>query len=164
MFFCLTFALMMIVWMVFSGLFDAFHLTLGVLSSLFVAWISNDLLFRERTQNWNTVIREGLGIPGYAAWLLWEIVLANLHVFKLAMVPSAQDEVQPEIVRFRTRLRSDFGKWLLANSITLTPGTVTIMVRADEFVVHAISRSAADGLNGEMEERIARIFEPEVLQ
>ena len=79
------------------------------------------------------------------------------------MVPKGMDEVEPEVVRFKTKLRSDFGKWLLANSITLTPGTVTIMVRGDEFVIHAISQGAAEGLNGEMERRIAQIFEPEVL-
>ncbi len=163
MFFWLTFALMMAVWMIFSGLFDAFHLSLGVLSSLFVAWISQDLLFKERHQKFQTLMREGAQIPGYACWLLWEIVLANIHVFKLAMVPKGMDEVEPEVVRFKTKLRSDFGKWLLANSITLTPGTVTIMVRGDEFVIHAISQGAAEGLNGEMERRIAQIFEPEVL-
>ena len=55
-------------------------------------------------------------------------------------------------------LRSDFAKVVLANSITLTPGTVTMKVEENTVYVHAISRKAAESLDGSMETRIARIF------
>jgi hypothetical protein len=83
-------------------------------------------------------------------------VLANIHMFKLAFAPESQ--LQPQIVRYRTGLKSDFEKFLLANSITLTPGTVTIKILGDTFYIHAISDFAAGGLDGEMERRIAHIF------
>ena len=55
-------------------------------------------------------------------------------------------------------LKTDFEKFLLANSITLTPGTVTIKILGDTFYIHAISDFSVDGLNGEMDRRIAHIF------
>ncbi|MEM9017236.1 MAG: Na+/H+ antiporter subunit E, partial [Verrucomicrobiota bacterium] len=93
----------------------------------------------------------------YLRWLLWQIFLSNLHLFRLAFSPA--DELQPHILRYETKLETDFQKFLLANSITLTPGTVTIKIMGDTFYVHAISDIAASGLNGEMERRISHIFE-----
>ena len=69
------------------------------------------------------------------------------------------DRIDPTIVTFKTKLKSNIARVALANSITLTPGTITIRIEDDVFYVHAISRKAAAGLPGEMEERLARIFE-----
>jgi multicomponent Na+:H+ antiporter subunit E len=63
------------------------------------------------------------------------------------------------MVRFRTSLQSEFARYVFANSITLTPGTVTLSVDGDKFVVHAISKKVADELPGEMEKRVAKIFD-----
>ena len=60
---------------------------------------------------------------------------------------------------FKTKLESDISFVTLANSITLTPGTITMEIDEGEFVIHALSRKVADDLNtGEMEDRIAHIF------
>jgi multicomponent Na+:H+ antiporter subunit E len=96
--------------------------------------------------------------------LLWQIILANFHVLKLALTPSGTAEIRPRIVRFKTQLTSPFARFVFAQSITLTPGTVTVTIEGDEFVVHAISRAAAEGLAGAMERRIAHVFEPELLE
>ena len=69
--------------------------------------------------------------------------------------------MRPQMVRFRTSLRSEFARYVFANSITLTPGTVTLSVEGDKFVVHAISQKVADELPGEMEKRLAKIFDQE---
>ena len=95
----------------------------------------------------------------YLPWLLYQIVLSTLHVAFLALHPKMQDQIDPTIVTFKTKLRTDIAKVALANSITLTPGTITIRIENQVFYVHAISRKAAAGLPGEMEERLARIFE-----
>ena len=95
--------------------------------------------------------------------MLLEITSANVHVFKLAITRSGQDEISPRVVTFKTKLKSDFAKFVLANSITLTPGTITIALRGNEFLVHAISEATAKDLaTGEMERRVAEVFEPEV--
>ena len=115
------------------------------------------MLFSDRAKNLGARLGEFHRGAGYIVWLIWQIVLANLHLLKLALSPGLR-EVDPMVIRFKTGLRSDFSKFLLAQSITLTPGTVTVKIAGDEFVVHAISRVTADGLNGSMERRIGAIF------
>jgi multicomponent Na+:H+ antiporter subunit E len=159
----LTFILLLSTWLVFSGTFDAFHIGLGVLAALFVTAISGDLLFTESKTSGKDRLRELLRFPGYAVWLLWQIVIANLHVLKLALAPSGPDEIRPRIVRFKTNLSSPFARFVFAQSITLTPGTVTVAIEGDEFLIHAISRASAEGLAGPMERRIAYVFQPELL-
>lgn len=95
-------------------------------------------------------------LVAYLIWLLYQILLANFHMFKLAF--SKPEVLQPQIIRYDSNLKSDFEKYLLANSITLTPGTVTIKIIGDAYYVHAISDIAAKGLDGQMEKRIANIF------
>jgi multicomponent Na+:H+ antiporter subunit E len=132
----LIFSLLLITWIILSGILDAFHVGLGVLSCFFVTWLSSDLLF----------------------WLLWQIVLANIHVLRISFSPRMREQIQPQIVRFRSGLKSDFEKYVLAQSITLTPGTVTLQIEGDVFLVHAISDVAAKGLMGSMADRVRHVF------
>ncbi|MCF6314453.1 MAG: Na+/H+ antiporter subunit E [Verrucomicrobiales bacterium] len=148
----------MITWVLLSGQFDAFHLTLGLISCALVTWMSADLLFREREDPVLQRVQEGWGVAWYFGWMLWQILLANVAMLKLSLSPTALQQVNPSIVHFKTKLKSDFAKFLLANSITLTPGTVTIKISGDDFYVHAINDEAAAGLDGEMERRIASIY------
>ena len=98
----------------------------------------------------------------YIPWLLYQVVLANFHVVRLVIRPSL---IRPQVVRFKTRLTSDLARVTLGNSITLTPGTITMGIEDGEFCVHALSDKAArDLLTGEMERRVAHVFlEPEHL-
>lgn len=153
----ITFALLFLTWMVFSGLFDVFHLTLGVISCGFVTYMSSDLLFEDRSSPLKNRSIQAVRLAGYCVWLIWQIVVANIHLLKLAF--GGKDLLQPQIVRYEaTSLETDFAKFLLANSITLTPGTVTMKILGKTFYIHAISDFAAKGLDGEMERRIARVF------
>lgn len=155
-----TFVILLAAWLVLSGLFDLFHLALGILSSALVTWFSSDLWFSNRTAAPSARWRELSRLPGYLAWLLYEIFLANVHVLRLALHPAGMRDVEPRVIKFKTTLKTNFARWVLANSITLTPGTVTIQIKDDEFFVHAISRQAAMSLDGKMEARVKHIFEP----
>lgn len=158
------FVLLLANWIVFSGKFDAFHLGLGVVSSVFVTWISHDLLFYDRKKNWDQRMREAGAFLQYIPWLTIEIVKANLHVFKLAMTPKGYEEVAPRIVTIKTKLKTDFAKFVFANSITLTPGTITMLIRGDVFHVHTMSQFLEDDLlEGAIEKKVAEVFEPEIL-
>lgn len=147
-------------WCVLSGQFDAFHLGLGALACLMITAFSKRLLFQDEKISLTSRMAEGWRFIFYLFWLLKEIVLANLHVLYLACHPRMQEVVDPKIIRFTTLLKKDFSRFVFANSITITPGTVTVQVNGNEFVVHAISHKMASGLPGEMEERIQRVFEP----
>ena len=101
-------------------------------------------------------------IPWYLIWMLYQIWLSNIHILRLALSPNELPEVEPKLVRIKTNLKTDFGKWMLANSITLTPGTITIDIKDEELLIHSISSLTTEGVEGDdMERKIAAIFERE---
>ena len=151
-----TFLIMFGFWILLSGKCDLFHLTLGVLSSGLVSFLSADLLMFKEGKN---RLATGVRFLMYLPWLLYQIVLSTLHVTFLALHPKMKDQIDPTIVTFKTKLKTNIAKVALANSITLTPGTITVRIEDQVFYVHAISRKAAAGLPGEMEDRLARVFE-----
>lgn len=152
----LIFGLLSLTWVLFSGKLDAFHLALGAISCALVTRLSGDLLFENRSFNFFNRVSQAGRLITYLFWLFYQIVLANLHLLRLAF--SDSNSLQPQIIRYESNLKSDFEKFLLANSITLTPGTVTIKIIGNDYYIHAISNIAANGLDGEMEKRIAKIF------
>ena len=154
-----TFLLMFGFWLLLSGKLDLFHLTLCLISSLLVSWMSSDLLFIDNAKKGRLV--EVYRFILYIPWVLKEIVLSTLHVTWLALHPAMKEKIDPRMVNFKTTLKSDVARVTLANSITLTPGTITVRIEDDVFTVHALSDKVASGLPGEMEERIARIFTEE---
>jgi multicomponent Na+:H+ antiporter subunit E len=79
-------------------------------------------------------------------------------VAKLALHPRMNDLIDPHIIRFKTKLRKDMSLVTFANSITLTPGTITILIRDGYYFVHAIDMKVAGDLPGEMEERVGHVF------
>ncbi len=90
----------------------------------------------------------------YVPWLLWEIAKANLHVARVILTPSLP--VRPRLLRIRAEQKTDLGRVILANSITLTPGTVTLDVREGTLLVHALTAKSAEGLeSGEMNRQVA---------
>ena len=160
----LLFVILMIIWVVLSGKvvtesgeLDSTHLVMGAISSLLVVWMSGDLVFTSRWGLIQLFVRP-IRFFHYVLWLMWELVLANFHVFRLAVSPGGMRDVKPRIVEFETKLQSDFAKFLLANSITLTPGTITIELRGNKLFIHAISEATAEGVGRPMEKRIAKIF------
>ena len=154
----LIFCVLLITWLVLSGILDGFHIGLGVISCALVTWLSSDFIFPGRSISMGSRSRQAFRLPGYLIWLLWQIVMANIHVLRLAMSPDLREQLQPQLVRFRSGLKSDFEKYVLAQSITLTPGTVTLKIDDDVFVVHAISSVAAQGLVGTMTDRVRHVF------
>jgi multicomponent Na+:H+ antiporter subunit E len=152
-----TFFVMLFFWIIMSGMFDPFHFSLGVICCLLVAHFSHGLLFYGDPKSWGRGI---LGILLYLPWLFWEILLANLQVAYLVLHPRMMDLLDPELVRFKTILNRPISRITLAQSITLTPGTVTVNIDDDEFLVYALTSSAAKSLPGSsMERRIAAALE-----
>ncbi len=81
---------------------------------------------------------------GYFFVLVWEVVKANAAAISLIVSPKY--DVEPVLVTFRTELKSDLARTVLANSITLTPGTITVELTDDEFKVHCLDKEMAEGL------------------
>lgn len=154
-----VFVLLMVIWVVLSGFFDVFHLSLGLISCAIVVWLSSDLLFENRHHRLNVRIKQAFGLFAYSIWMIGQIILSNIYVLRLAL--GSTEKLEPQIVRYKCSLNTDFQRFLLANSITLTPGTVTIKIIGDTYYVHAISDETANGLDGTMESRIKKVFADE---
>ena len=154
-----SFVVLFVPWLVLSGKFDPVHVGMGVLCSSLVAYWCADLLFQDKATTLGGRLRQLAGFVGYMGWLLGQVILANLHVFRVALSPRMNELVEPQMVEFETKLEKELSKFVLANSITLTPGTVTVRVEGSRFLVHALTDKVARDIPGVMEKRIANIFE-----
>lgn len=154
--FFLTFILMFLTWVVLSGNFSTLLVSLGVISSLLVAWFFHDLLFPNVTFRYPGIF---FGFIAYIPWLILEIVKANFNLMYLIFHPRMKELIDPHITVFQTNLTSALPITILANSITLTPGTITVTATADGlFSVHAIDRQSAEALPGTMLAKVADIY------
>ena len=93
----------------------------------------------------------------YLWFLAGEIINASLQVLRLVWSPRFEPE--PKLVSIHTRIHSEFGRAILANSITLTPGTVTVHTREDLLMIHCLDRDLAQGLEDSAFERRIRSME-----
>ena len=142
------------VWFVWSGHTEPFMLFLAAGSVLFSLWIS----FRMKI-----VDEEGapveMGIRPFiqfAPWLFKEIVESNITVAKIILSPKMN--LKRNLVTVPAGPQSELGKVILANAITLTPGTVSVKMEDDEILVHALSfEGAAEDISGEMDQRIQNL-------
>lgn len=153
-----------VVWLILSGKFDAFHVSIGAVSALCVALGTRRLLFLPPdigppgTHPANVL---PLRFLGYVPWLMWQIIMSSLHVAYVVLHPRMP--IQPRLLRFDTSFPHVLAQLTLATSITLTPGTVTLDVDDDEFLVHALTDTSARGLEprgGAMHRRVAALFQP----
>lgn len=88
----------------------------------------------------------------YVIVLLVEIIRANFAITKLVLSPHL--DVEPCLVKFKTPLKTEAARVALANSITLTPGTITVSLEGSSLLVHALNREIADGLEGSIFEKL----------
>lgn len=141
-------------WLLLSGHYTPLLLALGLLSVLLVAWLSvrMQLLEYDRPQ---VLIQTLRSIP-YGFWLLKEIIKSNIDVIKRILHPGLP--ISPQLVDIKSSQFADLPRVVYANSITLTPGTISIDVQGEYIEVHALAESGIDGLTtGEMDRRISEI-------
>ena len=149
----ILFVFLLVVWVLWSGHYTPLLLSLGVLSCAFVAWTAWRM---------GLVDREGVPIEItarvllYLPYLVAEIVKANVDVARRIVDPRMP--ISPRVFRTGAKQKTDLGRVIYANSITLTPGTVSIGIDEDDITVHALTAEAAAGvLDDEMNRRVARV-------
>jgi multicomponent Na+:H+ antiporter subunit E len=152
----IAFCALLAFWLLLSGHFTVFLVLAGVGSSAAVVWVARRM---------EVVDREGVPIDfwrivfSYWPWLAWEIVKAAWDVTKIILHPRLP--ISPTLVRFHPSQRSAVGLVTHANSITLTPGTITIEASPTEFLVHGLTKAGAEACVGsEMDRRLARLEGP----
>ena len=155
--FLVTFGLMFALWIIFSGIFEPLFLWMGIISSAIVAALCHELIFPQPSPAYGLYIWRFLL---YLPWLMCKVFQANIHLLKIVFHPRMMEMIDPHIITFQTPLRQELSLVAFANSITLTPGTITVSVNHQgRFEVHAIDRLSAQDLPGEMGDKLQRVFE-----
>lgn len=139
-------------WLLLSGIFEPFLIGAGLACAIAVAALARRM---------DVIDHEGqplhLGLPAlaYWPWLAKEIVKSGWDVSRRVLDPRLP--ISPTVVRIKPSQRTVVGLATHANSITLTPGTVTMDVARGEFLVHALTAEGAEGVAGaEMDARVSR--------
>lgn len=140
-----------VIWLFVSGQVRLYYVVLGLCCSAAVAWVDMHRSAAPRH------VFPWVRFAGYLPWLTWRVILSACHVARLILSPSLP--ISPHLIRYPTKLRDHAALTLLGNSITLTPGTVTVEITPRELVVHAIDGpSGTDLTSRALEDRVARVF------
>lgn len=137
-------------WLLLSGHFGALLLTLGALSCALVLYLSHRMaVIDHETQP----LHLAGALPRYWLWLLGQILRANLDVVRRILSP--RPDITPTMARIAVDEKTDLCQTIFANSITLTPGTVSVDLRAGTVEVHGLTRNVVKALaGGEMQRRV----------
>ena len=148
-------------WMVLSGRTETKFIVYGLITAIVTTWVTYPLLLVPNKDGSKRYFVFGVSIPKFIMYffrLMWQLVLANIDVL---LATTAQElDIDPKVVRFYFRADNPMASVVLANSITLTPGTVTINVTDDGlYEIHALTRGAAAGvLDGSMQKKVAALY------
>lgn len=126
-------------WLVLSGYFIGMILTFGLISIVFVVWMTKRLaILDDETVPYLNIVKT----CKYYIWLFIEIVKANIQVVKAVVSPNS--EISPTLVKIPLRSNIHIAQTMFANSITLTPGTVSVDVKEDHILVHSLLKEMSD--------------------
>jgi multicomponent Na+:H+ antiporter subunit E len=142
-------------WLLWSGLFKPLLLVLGALSVVLVVYLAQRMrLFEHDVLS----LRFAQRLPRFWGWLAREIVRSSLDVSRIVL--SRGLPISPTVAEFDSRCEHPVDRATLGNSITLTPGTLTLRIDGGHFVVHALTESGAQEIvGGEMDRRVSRLRE-----
>ena len=146
---------MCLIWMAFSGIFDNPTISImGLLSCALVTYIT--YAFDKSDAAVHYSIFQPLKLIKYLFWLIGEIVKANIEVTRIILNPKLP--ISPTMKTLKITQQTDLGRTIYANSITLTPGTVSVVVEKDKILVHALTEHGFRELaKSEMDARVTRL-------
>ena len=145
--------LLIAAWVLWSGLFKPLLLALGAFSCALTVYVAKRMGYFDADV---FAFRYNLRLLGFWGWLAGEIVRSSLEVARIVL--SARLRVDPQIVEIAANDLEPVDQALLGNSITLTPGTLTLDVHEDRILVHALTPEGAQSiLDGEMKRRVSAL-------
>lgn len=153
----LKFVVLFAFWFCLSGKSDPLHLGLGVISTLLVMFLTRPAGKKRSPGETAAHTASLLKLIPYTFWLCYKILTAALHVAWVVLHPKLP--IRPALLYHKGILRNNRNKVILANSITLTPGTITVDIDQDTFIVHQLDDdSAGDVTSHGMEQKIRAVF------
>ena len=138
------FMLFFVLWVIFNGRISAEIAAIGVVIAVLLFCFICKFMDYSLKKEFN-LYRNILQGASYLLLLLAEIIKANYSVICLILSPKY--EIEPKLVKFRVDLKSDTLRAVLADSITLTPGTITVTLEGDEYLVHCLDKDLAEGMS-----------------
>ena len=136
--------LLFVLWVIFNGRLTVEIAVFGVAVAGFAYWFA--VKFLEYNPRWDILLfKYFFAVVQYLFVLAVEVVKSSMAVLKI--VYSHKIEIQPTIVFFDVPLKNEFMRTVLANSITLTPGTITVNVESSRFCVHALDSSFCEDID-----------------
>ncbi len=149
--------LLFVLWIIFNGKITTEIVTVGIIFSLAITLFTKKFFFKEQ-RNTKHIIKEDLMTVAYFVVLIIEIMKANIAV--LTVMLSKEIEIEPCFCYFKTDLKNPIHRILLANSITLTPGTITVELSdKGEYKVHCLDKSFAPGMDDSVFVKMLRKME-----
>ena len=143
-------------WILWSGYFKPLLLGLGLASALVCTYLAMRMRRADGEGSQFKILQHVHQLATYWPWLLLEIAKSNVEVAKIIL--SGKMNIDPVMIRLKTGQATEMGQVIYGNSITLTPGTITVDIEDGELLVHALTQSGADGLHeGEMDRRITAL-------
>ena len=140
-------------WLLLSGIYQPLLISLGIISSLLVAWIAHRM---DVADHEGFPIHLGAKAVTYWPWLMWEIIKANIDVALIIIKPKLQ--ITPTMFRSPASQKTEVAQVTYANSITLTPGTISVAVADGMVEVHALTAKSADEVtSGRMDNRVCQM-------
>ena len=152
------FLLFLFIWIVFNGKITAEIVWIGFAVSILVFWFICKFMGYSLQKEKN-FYKKMVSFGGYMYLLIKEIISANMTLFH--MILTEREKMEPVLVTFHTDLKTETARVILANSITLTPGTITVSIEKDELVVHCLDKSLAKGLKDSVFEQKLKTIEGE---
>lgn len=138
------FLLLFLLWIIFNGKVTLEIVLFGFAICAWLYWFMCKHL-GYHPGNEKTILKNMHLYIKYFFTLTLEIIKANIAVIRIVLSP--KEEFEPSLVKFKTDIKTDIGRVFLANSITLTPGTFTIRLEDDEYLIHALDKPFGDDLN-----------------
>ncbi len=141
-------------WLINSGHFEPLLLSFGLVSITVVVLIVKRMEVVDG--EYQSPVLLSVRLPSYLLWLLWEIVKSNIDVVRC--IWQRTPAISPTLFKVTAGQKTDLCKVLYANSITMTPGTITLDIQDNVFEVHALTRAGAEGVQqGEMDRRVSHL-------
>lgn len=138
------FLLFFVIWIIFNGQLTLEIALFGVGISAVMYWFICKFFDYSIKREVINIKLFGYVIK-YVVVLVWEIIKANIQVIK--MIGTSRYELEPALLTFHIELKTESARVLLANSITLTPGTITVALDGDEYMVHCLDKSFGVGID-----------------
>jgi multicomponent Na+:H+ antiporter subunit E len=158
--FAITAAALYAVWLLFTASFEVYSLVAGAVGSIVIAALTHDVFIARHEASLRSFMPRPLHAVTFMLYLIWCMYVSSVEVLRAVVTGDAT----PRVVHFRTRLKSDLARMVIANSITFTPGTIALDLNDDHLTVHWFlattmhSRAAGEQVKGRFEEKLRKVW------